>query len=257
MYSNPRDPQWADLTNTCLQVTVTYEGADIKFLTTTLDTSVAGMAICKAAAAGDLGPIAPFVPDMNAAVVAMRAERTRRLLACDWTQLADNQLSLDADRRHAWTSYRQALRDLPANFPQGNPTWPALLPPAAFDTTRNKPLEIVDREADLRLIPFLSYSASIAWVRAEKMSEATRLLGKVASGTDPVSLMPGDYPLLVAGLTVGEKLTDAARVVFDRYEADVRAVASIEGKRVHTKRLVRAAATEDEALAIAEAVTWP
>jgi hypothetical protein len=41
----------------------------------------------------------------------LRAERNRRLAACDWTQLADAHMT--QDRKDAWATYRQALRDLP------------------------------------------------------------------------------------------------------------------------------------------------
>lgn len=53
----------------------------------------------------------------------LRAERDTRLSACDWTQLPDNGLApADVD---AWATYRQALRDLPANTTDpGNPVWP-------------------------------------------------------------------------------------------------------------------------------------
>jgi hypothetical protein len=55
-----------------------------------------------------------------AAWAALRAERTARLSACDWTQVAD--APVDAA---AWAAYRQALRDLPANtIDPFSPTWP-------------------------------------------------------------------------------------------------------------------------------------
>jgi hypothetical protein len=52
--------------------------------------------------------------------VEIRAERNRLLAECDWTQLADVPLA-KAD----WLTYRQALRDLPAQagFPW-QVTWP-------------------------------------------------------------------------------------------------------------------------------------
>lgn len=43
---------------------------------------------------------------------AMRAERNRRLAACDWTQMLD--APLVSAQRDAWLAYRQALRDMPA-----------------------------------------------------------------------------------------------------------------------------------------------
>ena len=55
---------------------------------------------------------------------ALRAERNRRLADSDWTQVAD----APADAA-AWSTYRQALRDLPANTTDPtSPDWPT--PPA-------------------------------------------------------------------------------------------------------------------------------
>ena len=54
----------------------------------------------------------------------MRAERNAKLTACDWTQMPDAPLT-DLQKEE-WATYRQALRDLPANtdYPQ-TPVWPA------------------------------------------------------------------------------------------------------------------------------------
>ena len=54
---------------------------------------------------------------------ALRAQRTRLLLASDWTQLADTPLSAEATGD--WQVYRQTLRDVPANTADPlTPTWP-------------------------------------------------------------------------------------------------------------------------------------
>jgi hypothetical protein len=52
-----------------------------------------------------------------------RIQRDEKLYACDWTQLPDATLS--ADEKLAWSEYRQALRDVPAQqgFPD-NIVWP-------------------------------------------------------------------------------------------------------------------------------------
>lgn len=53
-----------------------------------------------------------------------RNERNALLAACDWTVLSDTPTSTAA-----WKTYRQALRDLPANTTDPfNPVWPT--PPA-------------------------------------------------------------------------------------------------------------------------------
>jgi hypothetical protein len=54
----------------------------------------------------------------------LRGERNARLSACDYTQLPDF-----AGDKTAWATYRQALRDLPANVPDAR----------IFDTWPNKP----------------------------------------------------------------------------------------------------------------------
>jgi hypothetical protein len=55
---------------------------------------------------------------------SVRRKRTALLTACDWTQLADCQLS--DQEKTAWTAYRQALRDIPEDFGDpNNVSWPA------------------------------------------------------------------------------------------------------------------------------------
>ena len=50
---------------------------------------------------------------------AFRAERDNRLAQSDWMGLSDTTMSDE------WKTYRQALRDLPANTSDfSNPTWP-------------------------------------------------------------------------------------------------------------------------------------
>lgn len=44
----------------------------------------------------------------------VRRERSRLLMESDWTQLASSNLS--ESKKVEWESYRQALRDLPANI---------------------------------------------------------------------------------------------------------------------------------------------
>jgi len=50
----------------------------------------------------------------------LRQKRNRLLADCDWTVLGDSPTSTAA-----WKTYRQALRDLPANTSDpNNPVWP-------------------------------------------------------------------------------------------------------------------------------------
>jgi hypothetical protein len=53
----------------------------------------------------------------------LRSLRDYKLSECDWTQIADSPLA--EEQRIAWGTYRQALRDLPANTEDPkNPIWP-------------------------------------------------------------------------------------------------------------------------------------
>lgn len=54
---------------------------------------------------------------------AVRAERNRKLMLCDWTQLADAPLS--NVKMQEWASYRQALRDITTQSDPFNIIWPA------------------------------------------------------------------------------------------------------------------------------------
>jgi hypothetical protein len=60
--------------------------------------------------------------------VALRAERDRRLAACDWVTLRAVDASNDGlgiQLAQVWIDYRQALRDLPSTtVDPNNPVWP-------------------------------------------------------------------------------------------------------------------------------------
>jgi len=53
----------------------------------------------------------------------LRIDRNTKLKATDWTQMPDAPLT--EEEKASWRSYRQALRDLPANTTDpANPIWP-------------------------------------------------------------------------------------------------------------------------------------
>lgn len=66
--------------------------------------------------------------EQHAAMMALRAERDRRLAECDWVVTRAVDLSNDGlgiQLEQVWVQYRQALRDLPANTTDpANPVWP-------------------------------------------------------------------------------------------------------------------------------------
>jgi hypothetical protein len=60
----------------------------------------------------------PRTPETQWPIV--RAERNRRLQACDWTQLSD----IPAETKTLWEPYRQALRDITDQPDPFNIVWP-------------------------------------------------------------------------------------------------------------------------------------
>ncbi len=57
--------------------------------------------------------------DMPTCMQVLRGRRTMLLQQSDWTQFADSPLT--DSKKAEWATYRQALRDLPANNP--DPKW--------------------------------------------------------------------------------------------------------------------------------------
>jgi hypothetical protein len=54
---------------------------------------------------------------------SLRSQRDALLAQSDWTQMPD--IPLTDAKKQEWATYRQALRDLPANTTDpANPTWP-------------------------------------------------------------------------------------------------------------------------------------
>ena len=58
----------------------------------------------------------------------LRQQRDGLLFTCDWTQLPDAPIT--AEKKAEWTTYRQALRDIPQNYPNltslDEVVWPTL-----------------------------------------------------------------------------------------------------------------------------------
>jgi hypothetical protein len=54
----------------------------------------------------------------------IRQERNKKLLECDWTQVAD--VSLTEEKKNEWILYRQSLRNLPSTIVDVSPiNWPS------------------------------------------------------------------------------------------------------------------------------------
>jgi hypothetical protein len=119
--------QWADAGKSAIQCVVTFPNHpygvtdELPFMAVSSDTSAHGAALYKDLLAGKYGPIAAYTPDTTQLAANARIKRDELLAASDWTQLPD----VPAATAEAWTTYRQALRDVPAQagFPV-TITWP-------------------------------------------------------------------------------------------------------------------------------------
>ena len=103
-------------TGKVLRVTPDTDGCELEGCTVMdLPEGYDAMAISHLVVAGQ------WVANDAAAWERLRAERDARLLACDWSQLAD----VPEATREAWQPYRQALRDITATADPYALQWPA------------------------------------------------------------------------------------------------------------------------------------
>ena len=75
---------------------------------------------------GTIVKYVPYVPTTEKLWAELRKERNAKLDETDWTQMPD----APSDGKVVWATYRQALRDLPANTADPTditwPTWPTI-----------------------------------------------------------------------------------------------------------------------------------
>jgi len=123
-YTDARNPQWGDAGKTFVNVEVNFDHLDdeyVPFSANPLDTMAHGVEIYNRAVAGDFGAVADYTPPADItgedAMAMLREERDALLTASDWMVLPDR---TPTDEQLA---YRQALRDLPASYPNAYKTW--------------------------------------------------------------------------------------------------------------------------------------
>ena len=124
-YTDARNPVWANTSRTLLDIEVNFDHMSEEYVmfTATLDDvgEPHAIEIYNRAIAGDFGPIGNFVPPADTtgedAMSILRLERNALLGNSDWMVLSDRTAT---DEQLA---YRQALRDLPANYPNAYKTW--------------------------------------------------------------------------------------------------------------------------------------
>jgi hypothetical protein len=113
-----KNPVWANAEHTMIDLTVRFAGfpEDLPFTASPDDVEAHGRVIFAAAAAGEYGPVAKYLPPPapTPEELAARAttKRNQLLSESDWTQLPDARAAMGAEKAAEWDEYRQALRDI-------------------------------------------------------------------------------------------------------------------------------------------------
>ncbi len=119
-----RNPRWTDYAHTKLVVDVNFSTVPEEFVEVSAapdDPEQYGRDLYYAILNGDHGPVASFVipPPFTSeqAMEELRARRNNLLADTDWVENPTRWARMTAEDQAAWTTYRNALRDLPANNP--------------------------------------------------------------------------------------------------------------------------------------------
>lgn len=122
--------RWEDQDQTMIYMEVDFDELDEVYVPFTAKASD-GEAHCEIlyqrAIDGDFGPIGAFQPPANVtgddAMEKLRRERNDLLAETDYIEMPTKWATLTEDQQAAWATYRNALRDLPSDYPNASKTW--------------------------------------------------------------------------------------------------------------------------------------
>lgn len=125
-----RNPIWVNYAQTLIDVEVDFDELDeeyVPFTASANDVEPHGILIYNNAIAGLYGPIADFVPPDNIvgeeAMRMVRMERDSLLRQTDYIEMPTKWATLSVEKQTEWATYRNALRDLPATYPNAEQRW--------------------------------------------------------------------------------------------------------------------------------------
>lgn len=128
--NNVRNPKWANFQQTLIDVEVDFDELDEEYVPFTAmadDVEPHGVIIYNNAIAGNYGTIAAFDPPENvtgeAAMQDLRVMRNVFLAETDYIEMPTKWATLTTEKQTEWATYRNALRDLPANYPNPELRW--------------------------------------------------------------------------------------------------------------------------------------
>ena len=119
-----RNPVWADVGQTRINLEVDFDELDevfVDFCADPNDPEPWGVDLYNRAVSGEFGAISDFVPmgpiTGDEAMALLRSQRNRLLEDTDYIEMPTRWATLSEADQAAWTAYRNALRDLPQNYP--------------------------------------------------------------------------------------------------------------------------------------------
>ena len=126
--NSARNPQWADYDQTMIDLEVDFDELDevyVPFTAMANDCEPHGVTLWNNAVNGDYGAIAAYTPPADItgdeAMRMLRGERDNLLAQTDWVETPTYWATLTTEKQSEWYTYRNALRNLPATYP--NPSW--------------------------------------------------------------------------------------------------------------------------------------
>lgn len=122
-----RNVKWSDKQHTTIDMEVDFDELDevyVPFTASPNDSEPHGVLLYNNAINGEYGEIGDWVPPSDLtgedAEVQLRVVRNALLSETDYIEMPTRWATLSDADQTAWTNYRQALRDLPQNYPNAS-----------------------------------------------------------------------------------------------------------------------------------------
>ena len=128
--NSARNPKWADASNTAIDLEVDFDELDevyVWFTAQMNDPEEWGRTLFENAVNGDYGEVAAWVPPPTIsgeeALNKLRILRNQRLEETDYIEMPTKWSTLTTEKQAEWATYRTALRDMPATYPNAEYRW--------------------------------------------------------------------------------------------------------------------------------------
>lgn len=128
--NDAKNPKWANIQKTEIDLEVDFDELDevyVPFTASQNDPEAHGVELYNNAVSGMYGEIGDFDPPANVvgekAMDLLRIDRNAKLSETDYIEMPTKWATLSDEQKASWSEYRNALRDLPANYPNAEKRW--------------------------------------------------------------------------------------------------------------------------------------